>query len=91
MPLSLTSEMASVAERRARAPAERQAPECAMSQVLIAIVDDDEPCAMRRNRSCDLWATTFPRLAQPMNFSTPSKSRTSCLITDLHMPGLERP
>ena len=35
--------MASVAERRAWAPAERQAPERAMSQVLIAIVDDDEP------------------------------------------------
>ena len=40
-------------------------------------------------RSCDLWATAFPRLAQPRNFSTPSRSAdTSCLITDLHMPGL---
>jgi FixJ family two-component response regulator len=48
-----------------------------MSQVLIAIVDDDEPVrSMRRKRSCDLLATaTFLRLARP-------------IITDVQMPGL---
>ena len=51
-----------------------------MSLVLIAIVDDD-PCAMRRKGSCDLWATTHPRLPQPTNFSNPSKSK-------IQLPGL---
>jgi FixJ family two-component response regulator len=47
------------------------------------------PCAMRRNRWCDLWATTLPRLARPKIFlKSEQVNDTSCLITDVQMPGL---
>src|SRR5580704_341930 len=81
--------MASVAERRARAPAERQAPERAMSQVLIAIVDDDEPVRDATKslvRSLGYHASTF---ASAHDFlKSDQVNDTSCLITDVQMPGL---
>ena len=61
-----------------------------MSQVLIAIVDDEEPVRDATKALCDLWATTtFPRLARPMNFSNPTRFTTHrALITDVQMSGL---
>ena len=85
----LTYEMASVAERRARAPAERQAPERAMSQVLIAIVDDEEPvrdATKRLVRSMGYHASTFASADEFLK--SEQIQDTSCLITDVQMPGL---
>src|SRR5215203_6691271 len=80
--------MASVAERvgRSRRSATRNAP---MSQGMIAIVDDDD--AVRRAmksfmRSLGYDASTFGSAEEFLN--SEQINSTSCLITDLHMPGL---
>jgi FixJ family two-component response regulator len=81
--------MASVAERRARAPAERQDPERAMSQALIAIVDDDEPVRDATKslvRSLGYHASTFASADEFLKSG--QVHDTSCLITDVQMPGL---
>ena len=48
-----------------------------------------KPCAMRRKRSCDLWvhnASTFGSAEEFLN--SEQVDDTSCLITDVQMPGL---
>ena len=60
-----------------------------MSQGMIAIVDDDD--VVRRAmkslmRSLGYDASTFGSAEEFLN--SEQISRTSCLITDLHMPGL---
>jgi FixJ family two-component response regulator len=88
--LPLTYEMASVAERRARAPAERQAPERAMSQVLIAIVDDDEPVRdATKTLVRSLGYNNVSTFGSADEFLKCEQVHdTSCLITDVQMPGL---
>ena len=60
-----------------------------MSQGMIAIVDDDDVVrgAMKSlMRSLSYDASTFGSAEEFLN--SEQISRTSCLITDLHMPGL---
>jgi FixJ family two-component response regulator len=80
--------MESVAERRAGATAER--PENAhMSQVLIAIVDDEEPVRHATKslvRSLGYHASTFASADEFLK--SEQVHDTSCLITDVQMPGL---
>ena len=60
-----------------------------MSQGMIAIVDDDDVVrgAMKSlMRSLGYDASTFGSAEEFLN--SEQISRTSCLITDLHMPGL---
>jgi FixJ family two-component response regulator len=81
--------MASVAERRACAPAERQSREREMSQILIAIVDDDE-CVrdgiQTLVRSLGYHASTFGSANEFLKSG--QVHNTSCLISDVQMPGL---
>ncbi len=60
-----------------------------MSQAMIAIVDDDDVVreAMKSlMRSLGYNVSTFGSAEEFLN--SEQISRTSCLITDLHMPGL---
>jgi FixJ family two-component response regulator len=60
-----------------------------MSQGMIAIVDDDDVvCGAMKSlmRSLGYDASTFGSADEFLN--SEQISRTSCLITDLHMPGL---
>jgi FixJ family two-component response regulator len=78
--------MASVAERHARAPAEQQAPEHAMSQVSIAIVDDDEAvrdATKQLVQSLDYNASTFGSADEFLK--SEQVHDTSCHV---QMPGL---
>ena len=71
------------------APAEWKARGAPMSQGMIAIVDDDVVVrgAMKSlMRSLGHDASTFGSAEEFLN--SEQISRTSCLITDLHMPGL---
>ena len=48
-----------------------------------------KPCAMRRKRSCDLWAISASTFGSADEFLKSEQVHdTSCLITDLQMPGL---
>ena len=80
--------MASVAES-VGAPAEWKARGAPMSQGMVAIVDDDDVVreAMKSlMRSLGYNASTFGSADEFLKSEQVSK--TSCLITDLHMPGL---
>ena len=60
-----------------------------MSQVLIAIVDDEEPvrdATKRLVRSLGYHASTFGSANEFLKFE--QIHDTSCLITDVQMPGL---
>lgn len=60
-----------------------------MSQVLIAIVDDEEPvrdATKRLVRSLGYHASTFASADE--FFQSEQINDTSCLITDVQMPGL---
>ena len=71
------------------APAEWKARGAPMSQGMIAIVDDDvvvRGALKSLMRSLGYDASTFGSAEEFL--SSEQFSRTSCLITDLHMPGL---
>ena len=89
IPLSLTYEMASVAEKHARAPAERQVRRRAMSQALIAIVDNEEPVRdATKSLVRSLGYHTFTFASADDFLKSEQVHDTSCLITDVQMPGL---
>ena len=81
--------MIALAESVGRSRREWQARNAPMSQGIIAIVDDDAVVreAMKSlMRSLGYNASTFGSAEEFLN--SEQISRTSCLITDLHMPGL---
>src|SRR5215213_4435137 len=81
--------MIALAESVGRSRREWQTRNAPMSQGMIAIVDDDAVVreAMKSlMRSLGYDASTFGSAEEFLN--SEQISRTSCLITDLHMPGL---